>query len=413
MKKQMLKLTMLLLAIVFGGSSALAQTVIFERKSASAWTSEDVTDWGTSNLKIDTSNGLCLTGAKDVVVNGKKVGETTCAKKAFSFKSGSVVSLEAYIKIGTDSGNSTSYDYFSFGGVTLRVYRWKDSNKVEYGSYKLVVNDGVEQSLGTTVPTSTNHTIKFVVNQTTGEVQYTLLKGSDVIATGTVNTTASLSEVKFGHETKDGANKASNIYLKTLKISEEPAASSSIDLSLNNSYTYSTFCSTESDVDFTNVKDVEAYQATVNNNVVSLTKVTGKVKAGEGLLIKNVGKVESVSIPTTTGATALVGNKLVGVTKALTVTEFADKTAYILASDTEFQLITSATTGTFAVGKAYLDCTAEAGAKPSILFFGEATGINGVAVEKKADNAIYNLQGMRVKTPTKGLYIINGKKYRF
>lgn len=141
MKKQMLKLTMLLLAIVFGGSSALAQTVIFERKSASAWTSEDVTDWGTSNLKIDTSNGLCLTGAKDVVVNGKKVGETTCAKKAFSFKSGSVVSLEAYIKIGTDSGNSTSYDYFSFGGVTLRVYRWKDSNKVEYGSYKLVVND--------------------------------------------------------------------------------------------------------------------------------------------------------------------------------------------------------------------------------------------------------------------------------
>ena len=344
----MLKLTMLLLAIVFGGSSALAQTVIFERKSASAWTSEDVTDWGTSNLKIDTSNGLCLTGAKDVVVNGKKVGETTCAKKAFSFKSGSVVSLEAYIKIGTDSGNSTSYDYFSFGGVTLRVYRWKDSNKVEYGSYKLVVNDGVEQSLGTTVPTSTNHTIKFVVNQTTGEVQYTLLKGSDVIATGTVNTTASLSEVKFGHETKDGAN-----------------------------------------------------------------KVTGKVKAGEGLLIKNVGKVESVSIPTTTGATALVGNKLVGVTKALTATDFADKTAYILASDTEFQLITSATTGTFAVGKAYLDCTAEAGAKPSILFFGEATGINGVAVEKKADNAIYNLQGMRVKTPTKGLYIINGKKYRF
>lgn len=203
--------------------------------------------------------------------------------------------------------------------------------------------------------------------------------------------------------------------MKSLKITEEPAAStsSSIDLTLNNSYTYSTFCSTESDVDFTNVKDVEAYQASVNNNVVSLTKVTGKVKAGEGLLIKNVGKVESVSIPTTTGATALVGNKLVGVTKALTATDFADKTAYILASDTEFQLITSATTGTFAVGKAYLECTAEAGAKPSILFFGEATGINGVAVEKKADNAIYNLQGMRVKTPTKGLYIINGKKYRF
>ncbi len=416
MKKQILKLTMLLLAIVFGGSSALAADVIYS-KSSSDWTEDDFAAWGTTNLSIDPdkpANGLYLHGLKDQKVNGKKVGETTSAHKAFSFNSGSVVSLEALVRLGNDSGNSTSYDYFSFGGVTLRVYRWK-ANNVEYGSYKLVVNDGEEQSLGNTKPKADFHTLKFVVNQATGEVQYTFeLKGTQ-IATGTVNTTASLSEVKFGHETKDGANKETKIYLNTLKITEEPAAStsSSINLALNNSHTYSTFCSPKSDVDFTNVKDVEAYQASVNNNVVSLTKVTGKVKAGEGLLIKNVGKVESVSIPTTTGATALVGNKLVGVTKALTATDFADKTAYILASDTEFQLITSATTGIFAVGKAYLDCTAEAGAKPSSLFIGEATGINGVAVEKKADNAIYNLQGMRVKTPTKGLYIINGKKYRF
>lgn len=283
----------------------------------------------------------------------------------------------------------------------------------------MAVDGGEDQEVSlVTYGNAVYYTINFVIDQATNKASYTISyndgNNEKQEVTGTTTTTNALKTVAFGHYF-DNNLKTATVILKSLKITEEPAAStsSSIDLTLNNSYTYSTFCSTESDVDFTNVKDVEAYQASVNNNVVSLTKVTGKVKAGEGLLIKNVGKVESVSIPTTTGATALVGNKLVGVTKALTATDFADKTAYILASDTEFQLITSATTGTFAVGKAYLDCTAEAGAKPSILFFGEATGINGVAVEKKADNAIYNLQGMRVKTPTKGLYIINGKKYRF
>ena len=283
----------------------------------------------------------------------------------------------------------------------------------------MAVDGGEDQEVSlVTYGNAVYYTINFVIDQATNKASYTISyndgNNEKQEVTGTTTTTNALKTVTFGHYFYNNS-KTATVILKSLKITEEPAAStsSSIDLSLNNSYTYSTFCSTESDVDFTNVKDVEAYQASVNNNVVSLTKVTGKVKAGEGLLIKNVGKVESVSIPTTTGATALVGNKLVGVTKALTATDFADKTAYILASDTEFQLITSATTGTFAVGKAYLDCTAEAGAKPSILFFGEATGINGVAVEKKADNAIYNLQGMRVKTPTKGLYIINGKKYRF
>lgn len=217
-----------------------------------------------------------------------------------------------------------------------------------------------------------------------------------------------MSEVKFGHETKDGAKKISNIYLNTLEIIEEPVAS----LHLNSNYTYSTFCA-DWDVDFTNVAGVEAYKASVNNNVVSLTKVAGKVKAGEGILIKNVTNTSYVEIPVSLGAIALEGNNLVGVTAAMTAADFTGKTAYILTSDTEFQLITDASTNKLAKGKAYLELPAEAAAKPSSLFFGEATGINGVAVEKKADNAIYNLQGMRVKTPTKGLYIINGKKYRF
>ena len=415
MKKQMLKLTMLLLAIVFGGSSALAeQKVICNYPSSGSWTDAEVAEWSSNACIIDKG----LAGTNDIKKwDGTpfQKGQSFSISKSFEFTSNSKVTLSANVKLGNDCGNVTSYDYFSFGGLNFKVFRVKNGAI----AYKLAVDGGEDQEVSlVTYGNAVYYTINFVIDQATNKASYTISyndgNNEKQEVTGTTTTTNALKTVAFGHYFYNNS-KTATVILKSLKITEEPAAStsSSIDLSLNNSYTYSTFCSTESDVDFTNVKDVEAYQASVNNNVVSLTKVTGKVKAGEGLLIKNVGKVESVSIPTTTGATAFVGNKLVGVTKALTATDFADKTAYILASDTEFQLITSATTGTFAVGKAYLDCTAEAGAKPSILFFGEATGINGVAVEKKADNAIYNLQGMRVKTPTKGLYIINGKKYRF
>ena len=38
------------------------------------------------------------------------------------------------------------------------------------------------------------------------------------------------------------------------------------------------------------------------------------------------------------------------------------------------------------------------------------TGVNSVAASMKSDNRYYNLRGQVVANPTKGLYIINGKK---
>ena len=229
-----------------------------------------------------------------------------------------------------------------------------------------------------------------------------------VIASGIVNTTTELKTVEFGHHTTD-QNDDNKLTLRSLEIKEDPG----VELTLNKNYIYSTFCS-DWNVDFSNVTGVEAYKATVNGNVVSTERVNGKVKAGEGLLIKKVGNVTSVTLPVVHDAEPLSNNCLKGVTKNMEASDFEGKTAYILYSDEEFRYIDPVNSKkTLQKGKAYLDCTAEPGAKPSTLFIGEATAINGVAVEKKADNAIYNLQGMRVKTPTKGLYIINGKKYRF
>lgn len=401
MKKQMLKLTMLLLAIVFGGSSALAeQKVIFERKDKNAWTEEDATGTGA----VKDADGLLLS-----CQSGGTKAEKFSAKKDFEFTSGSKVTLVTEIKMGNDCGNATSYDYFTFGGLSLKVYRKKDAS---VGAFKLSVDDGEEQVLPAGVPESATYKITFIIDQTTGVASYALNVNDDVKACGSTTTTTALSAVEFGHYF-DKAKKSAKVSLKSLRIVEETAPTT-VNLTLNTApdYTYSTY-SPEWDLDFSTVNGIEAYKATVSGEKVNLEKINGKVRAYEGILIKNVDHVASVAIPVTTGATVLEGNNLVGVTAPLSATNFTSKNAYILVSDTEFQRITDTSTNKLAKGKAYLELPAGAAAKPSSLFFGEATGINGVAVEKKADNAIYNLQGMRVKTPTKGLYIINGKKYRF
>ena len=267
--------------------------------------------------------------------------------------------------------------------------------------------DGEETTLNGK-PESQVYTITIVVNQEEKEASYTLDYKGAVIASGIVNTTTELKTVTFGHYTTDQTDD-NTLTLQSLEIKENPG----VELTLNNNYKYSTFCS-DWNVDFSRVNDVEAYTAKVSGDVVSLERVNGMVMAGEGLLIKNVGKVTSVTLPVVHDATKYGNNALVGVTKNMEASDFKGKTAYILASDTEFKYIDPAKSkGTFKKGKAYLELPAGTSAKPSTLFIGEATAINGIAVEKKADNAIYNLQGMRVKTPTKGLYIINGKKYRF
>jgi len=388
MKKQLVKFTLLLLVIALGVSNAFAEDVY--KKGKEDWTENDVTDWKATNFSVN--KGLVLDGVGNI-----------SASHNFSFKTQDpLVTLVAEFKTGNACANADSYDYFTFGGLTFKFNRVGDTS----GYFKLVADNEEKTFDGT--PESKVYTITIVVDQEVEKASYTLDYKGDVIASGIVNTTTELKTVKFGHYTTDQTDD-NTLTLQSLEIKENPG----VELTLNNNYTYSTFCS-DWNVDFSRVNDVEAYTAKVSGNVVSLERVNGMVMAGEGLLIKNVGNVTSVTLPVVHDATKYGTNALVGVTKNMEASDFRGKTAYILVSDTEFKYIDpDKSEHTLRKGKAYLELPAGASAKPSTLFIGEATAINGIAVEKKADNAIYNLQGMRVKTPTKGLYIINGKKYRF
>ncbi len=149
---------------------------------------------------------------------------------------------------------------------------------------------------------------------------------------------------------------------------------------------------------------VEAYYASASEgSTVTMTSIDGGViPAGTGVVLKGAEGSYTMAV-SNTGAT-LDGTNLL---KA----NIADRTPieteyYTLAAGPTFK---KSTGGILAAGKAYL-VLPSASARIDIVFDGEATGISEQKTTTE-DNTVYNLNGIRVSQPTKGLYIKNGKKF--
>lgn len=83
--------------------------------------------------------------------------------------------------------------------------------------------------------------------------------------------------------------------------------------------------------------------------------------------------------------------------------------AYVLAKKNDVVGFYKWAGGALSPGKVYVEPSSAA--REFIGFnFDEVTGINEVKNEKETVNGIFDLQGRKVVTPSKGLYIVNGKK---
>lgn len=167
---------------------------------------------------------------------------------------------------------------------------------------------------------------------------------------------------------------------------------------------YRTYCS-NSPLDFSGVDGLTAYVAKVDGNSVTFEPVTS-APARTGLLLK--GEEGDYTVPTTTEP-ADVQSALVGVTSR---TEVNGAGIYVLMNGSEGVGFYKTTAETFTVGAntAYLPADV-AGARAFIAIGGEdVTGIAAISRETETTQPAYNLQGQRVSRPTKGLYIVGGKK---
>ena len=178
---------------------------------------------------------------------------------------------------------------------------------------------------------------------------------------------------------------------------------------------YATYCS-EYALDFTG-KDVKAYTAKMDEGVVKLSQIN-VVPANTGVILY-AESADTYVIPVTTTDAVVSNNQLVGITTEKTVAWNTDGTYnYILQSNSAGGVVFNKATETGAklrANRAYLALDSAPAAPSLQIVFdnGMTTGISEavkVNSEKLANAPVYNLSGQRVVQPTKGLYIVNGKK---
>ena len=156
---------------------------------------------------------------------------------------------------------------------------------------------------------------------------------------------------------------------------------------------------------------IKAYTAKVNteNGKVPLTKID-KVPANTPVVLyKAGGTTENIPLAASTDTPA--ESDLVAGTGLAVATGESSPYNYILNNVGGVIGFYKANNQIVATDRAYLQTTywPGDGARMSIVFADETTGINNLTPALN-DGAVYDLQGRRVAQPTKGLYIINGKK---
>ena len=153
----------------------------------------------------------------------------------------------------------------------------------------------------------------------------------------------------------------------------------------------------------------DAYTVTVSGTKALLSSVKGKkIPAGTGIILEGTSGDE-ISLSLTTAPTNEIGTNALLVSDG-TVT--GDGSIYVLANKSGvvgFYKLTS--DKKVLAGKAYLQID---GLAPEFIGFGDDNGTTGIDEVRSNTEEVrsdyYDLQGRRVAQPTKGLYIVNGKK---
>lgn len=173
------------------------------------------------------------------------------------------------------------------------------------------------------------------------------------------------------------------------------------------------------------VEGATANFVTVNSEFTEATLVPQKegailpasgvntVATGKGIVLSGSGPAIIKSVDLAATAVNATGNMLTGTGDYTFNLNANDYTAYLLQTvngQTGFQKWNGDTTTPLAAHKAFLAIpNVTAGAPAFISFGGGTTGIEAVTQSQRTGQ-YYTLDGRRVENPTKGLYIINGKK---
>ena len=220
-----------------------------------------------------------------------------------------------------------------------------------------------------------------------------------VTHTTAVATTYNLTTAKSGKVTISIANNVKQaVYVQDIVITFESTSATITDAE------YATFVSPYA-TDFSTT-GISVYTAMDEENQVTLNEITsGKVPANTPVVLHKAGADGTpINVPVVASADTPAGTNDLHVSTGTNV-----ENMYVL-SKKNGKVGFRAWTGTdLSAGKIYLQGKASYGAR-EFLGFGDATAINKVEAKKAENGVIYNLAGQQVAQPSKGLYIMNGRK---
>ena len=279
-------------------------------------------------------------------------------------------------------------------GETIAVPMTIDATSGKIDNSSRTDKDNAQTNIGTkfTIPAIKGMTIS--IAEANAVFSTTTIAGSTEYEG---NGTKSISYTYTGDaSTIDIVINEDNQYLKTIAVTY-PAQT----VAITPAKEYTSF-SCDKALDFSSFDgELDAYVvSTLTTTEATLTKVT-EAPANTGLVLKKTSGT-TFYVPIVASATAVGTNYLEA---SVTATDVAANSTYVL-SDGKF----STFTGTeIPACKAYMNIPSGGARNLSFSFEGTTTGINAIE-NAETINGIYNLNGQRVSQPTRGLYIVNGRK---
>ena len=285
--------------------------------------------------------------------------------------------LNPYTVAEVNSGSYSGNNYVT--GYIVGFFNGKDKNASSSGNSNLALSDTPDEISGA-------NTIAVQLQSGTLRTSWNIddnnVIGYKVLVYGNIT----------GYFTgKTGVKSPSQISAVSVPVSVSAAG-------------WATYCSSNA-LDFTGVTALTAYTATKDGNVVKFNKVTGKVPAKTGLLVKG----ETANVPVCASAEP-VENLLEGVTEE-TVKE-ANTVFVLMKGSKGIGFYKNTNDFTLRANSAYLraEDVPTTDARAFIALDDETTGIADVKAVKEDAEGMFDLQGRKIAKPTKGLYIVIGKK---
>ena len=294
------------------------------------------------------------------------------------------------------AGNSAKS---SAGGIQLRS---KSSNS----GIVSTVSGGKVKSVTITVESGSN-TIDVYGNNKAYAAASDLYSGTAATKGTKVGSLTATGTVSFSGKNFDYVGIRSNsgaIYITSIEIEWE-----TVD---------ATFASGKTMISFSNAKalnlttaslpsGIAAYKMTAADaSSVTLTAINSNVEANTGVILTGTqGTTYKIPVTATSGTDISATNLLVASDGTSNVTN-----AYVLSGG-KFHPVAAGGI-VIPAGKAYLPAGSISSAHElDIIFDEETTGIKAVDdAPQFLDGTFYDLQGRKVAQPTKGMYIVNGKK---